>query len=348
MKQTTKHLILIASLLLASTLALSACGDGKNPPETTPDTSVDTVGATDTETTPATEAPAEVSVTLTVKDQKGNAIAGAVLSITDAEGEAAGSATTDAEGKATLTLTEGTYKLNYTELPAYHLAGTVSLTVEEDMAPVALEVTNNTPDGSEEHPIFLNSETASFSFDANTTLYFSLFAGDRRSIIIENAADLTVTLDGTTHLPDENGLIKIPVVSDKQQNHLSMSITSKTAQNVTVAVVAELGSSDNPIVIEELGTITATVPKDGIVYYSYTVTDGSLSTIDVHSNDTTNNISMTNRNTSETTNFTNGATTEFCLNVKKDDVIIIAVSVLGGDASLDSYTLEFVINGAKG
>ncbi len=348
----TKITLLALAALMATTVAMSACGgvcshmdnDGNgicdlcqsslvSEAETTPDTDPAT------ETVPETDAAKSIITEICVKDQNGTPISGAVLQINDESNTLVETATTYPNGTVSLTLLEGKYTVIFAELPEYHLGGMPQIEIKEGIGTIDLEVINNTPDGSEEHPFFLNSETASFSFDANTTLHFSLFAGDRRSIVIENAADLTLTLDGTTHLPDENGLIKIPVVSANQQNHLSMSITSKIAQSVTVGVVAELGSSDNPIVIEALGTVTATVPKDSIVYYTYTAARSC--TLVLTSEDSKNNISMTNRTTSVTTNFSNGSLGELSLDIVSGDVITIAVSVLGGDENLDSYDLSF-------
>ncbi len=352
----------LASLLTATLLAVSACGSVCNHMDNDGNKLCDLCGAslvetaaesesasssTPTGTTPETEAAKYITTEITVKDQYGTPIAGAVFQINDDANQPVKTVTTSAEGVVNETLPEGSYTAVFTELPEYHLGGTVQFEIKEGDGTVALEVINNTPDGTEAHPFFLNSEAATFTFEANATIHFTMFAGDRRSIVIENAADITLTLEGTTHMPDENGLIKVPVVADNQQNHLSLSVTSKTAGSVTIGIVSDLGSSDNPIVIEELGTVTAIVPKDRIIYYSFTAKEGQTG-IYLRSDDPTNNISMTNRTTSVTTNFTNGSVEEVGLDVKTGDIIVIAVSILGGDQSLDSYTLTFTLTGAKG
>ncbi len=338
MKHNHLRAALLSLALAAILLALSACVGSGNPADTTPDTPSDT-GETDAPTTSETDAPAEVALTLSVADQKGSAIPGAVLTVTNAAGEQKATLTTDAEGAATVTLPVGDYTVSFEELPEYHLAGSTTLTVSEGMEPVALTVTNNTPDGSEEHPFFLNTETTTVTFAAETTYYFSLFAGDRRSISIENAADITVTLNGTAHTPDETGVIRVPLTEDKQQNHLSLAVTSKTAQDVTIAITAEPGSTDNPIAAEAGVDIVVEVPKDTIMYYTFTAEyTGSLT---LSTADTINNISMTNKNTSEATNFSNGSTEPLEIGINTGDVIIIAVSTVGGDTSLPAQTITF-------
>ncbi len=317
--------------------------------ESETDGNTDTAGDTSTESETA-RTPAEVNVTLHIKDQYGTAIAGAAIQINNAKIKPIDpvTATTDADGNATVTLTEGEYTVIFEELPEYHLGGSTPLTVTAGMDAVEIEVTNNTPNGSEEHPFFLNTESATFTFAENTTYYFSLFAGDRRSVVIENAGGLTVTLNGTAHTADENGTVRIPLVTDKQQNRMNLAITSPTAQDVTVTVETEPGALDNPIVLtlDAYKTVTATVPKDTVVYYSFTV-PADWTGISVHSDDPANNISMTNQTTSATTNFTDGEVEKtFDLAVTGGDVVIIAVSLLDGAA--DQQSLTFFLTGSVG
>ncbi len=308
------------------------------------DVAPETVITTAEETTEAVTEAAEVAVTLTVKSQKGIAIAGAVLTVTAKsddlyETPESVNGTTDAEGTAMLTLTVGEYYVEFDNLPEYHVSGRASLTVTEGMEPVLLEVTDNTPDGSVEHPFFLNSASNTVAFPADTAYYFTLFAGDRRSIVIENAADLEMTLEGTAYAPDSSGVIRVPLQFDQQQNHLSLMIKSKGEQEVVIQIIAEPGSTDNPIPVEVGVDIVCEVPKDTVMYYTFTGT--VVGGLKLTCTDPLNNISMTNKTTSQTTNFTNGSTESVELSIHEGDVIVIAVSVVGGDSSLASHSITF-------
>ncbi len=351
-----KITLLALTALMATAVAMSGCGSICNHIDNDQNklcdlcgASLETAAETDTalstvaaDSIPETEPEKWIKSSITVKDQYGNLIAGAVLQINDEENTLVETVTTSENGSVDLTLKEGSYTAVFMELPEYHLGGSVGFAIKEGDATPTLEITNNTPDGTEAHPFFLNSESATFAFDANTTLYFSMFAGDRRSVVIENAADLIVTFGGTTYTPDQNGVIRVPVKSSNQQSHLSLSVQSKTAQDVTVGIVSESGSSDNPIVIEALSEtpITATVPWDSIMYYTYTAKKDC--TVYIRSEDPTNNISLTNRTTSEATNFTNGSTEKIELTVKAGDILVIGVSVVGGDPSLTRYEIPFI------
>ena len=107
-----KYLRLIAILLLLalSAMVLMAC-DGNKPTDTTPS---DTTAEGNEQTTEAsTDAPAtKVNVTLTIKDQDGNPMAEAVITILPADetGESA-TLTADDQGTVTVSLPEGEYTL---------------------------------------------------------------------------------------------------------------------------------------------------------------------------------------------------------------------------------------------
>ncbi len=352
MNCTKKTLFAIAALM-ATSVAVSACGnvcthmdnDGNkicdlcgSSLETAASSESVTESATTGEVT-ETETSVIVAVSINVKDQYGNAIANASLQIQDGANQPVSTATTDADGNAALTLPEGTYSVIVENLPDMHLSGLHPLEVKSGMNSVSLEILNNTPNGSEEHPFFLNSEFATFTFSANETYHFSLFAGDRRSIFIANA-DVTLTLEGITYTPDADGLIQVPVIAENQQNHLSMSVSSKIAQDVVIGIVAELGSGDNPIVLESIGDpIVVDVPKDVIVHYTWTVRhDGRLqaSTLDLSAD-----ISMTNRTTSVTTTYTNGAGQSDDLPVRVGDVVSISIGAANADRTADFTKVSF-------
>lgn len=338
-----KHIRLIAVLLvlLLSAMAFVACNGGE-PSESTPsDTTAEGNG-------PATEAPTEapaskVEVTLSIKDQDGNPMSQAVITILPAtdDGESA-TLTADNEGKISVTLPEGDYTVRFDVLPEYVLGIDTALTVKAGMEPVALEVTDNTPNGSEERPFVIPEDGLTVTVPAGETYHFTLFGGYNRTLHVTDAGAEILFRD-QTYAPDENGSIAVRIVTDSPRDHAYVALTNKSGdtREITLTLVSDPGAMDNPIVIETLGeAITANVPQDGMVYYRWTATAAGKLT--VTSPDTINNISLNNLANSKVTDFTNGAES-VSLEVAEGDVITIVVSVIGGDRQAETNPVTFTL-----
>ena len=332
--------ILLILALAVSLLAVTACD--KNPPA---DTTEDTTAAGEEATTEApTDAPAaKVEVTLTVKDQDGNAMPEAVLTILPAseDGESA-TLTADNEGTVTVTLPEGEYTVRFDVLPEYVLGIDTTITVKAGMEPVALEVIDNTPNGSEERPFVINEDSLTVTVPAGETYHFTLFGGYNRTLHVTDAGAEILFRD-QTYAPDENGSIAVRIVTDSPRDHAYVALTNKSGdtREITLTLVSDPGAMDNPIVIETLGeSITANVPQDGMVYYRWTATAAGKLT--VTSADAINNISLNNLAKSKVTDFTNGAES-VTLEVAEGDTITIVVSVIGGDKQAETNPVTFTL-----
>ena len=332
--------ILFILALAVSLLAVSACDK-----DTPSDTSEDTTAAGEEATTEApTEAPAaKVEITLTVKDQDGNAMPEAVLTILPAseEGESA-TLTADNEGTVTVTLPEGEYTVRFDVLPEYVLGIDTKITVKAGMEPVALEVIDNTPNGSEERPFVINEDSLTVTVPAGETYHFTLFGGYNRTLHVTDVGAEILFRD-QTYAPDENGSIAVRIVTDSPRDHAYVALTNKSgdSREITLTLVSDPGAMDNPIVIETLGeAITANVPQDGMVYYRWTATAAGKLT--VTSADPINNISLNNLANSKVTDFTNGAES-VSLEVAEGDTITIVVSVIGGDKQAETNPVTFTL-----
>ena len=332
--------ILLILALAVSLLAVTACDK-----DTPADTSEDTTAAVEEGTTEApTEAPAaKVEVTLTVKDQDGNAMPEAVLTILPAseEGESA-TLTADNEGTVTVTLPEGEYTVRFDVLPEYVLGIDTKITVKAGMEPVALEVIDNTPNGSEERPFVINEDSLTVTVPAGETYHFTLFGGYNRTLHVTDVGAEILFRD-QTYAPDENGSIAVRIVTDSPRDHAYVALTNKSGdtREITLTLVSDPGAMDNPIVIETLGeAITANVPQDGMVYYRWTATAAGKLT--VTSADPINNISLNNLANSKVTDFTNGAES-VTLEVAEGDTITIVVSVIGGDKQAETNPVTFTL-----
>ena len=117
--------ILAIVLVLCALLSLCACGDTNTPVEENPDASVNT--PVEDEKTPENEpedntseeeAPVGVVYTVTVTDEGGNPISGAMIQLCQGE-MCLLPAATDANGVVTFTVTEdGAYEAKFLALPA--------------------------------------------------------------------------------------------------------------------------------------------------------------------------------------------------------------------------------------
>ena len=332
--------ILLILALAVSLLAVTAC-DKDTPADTTEDT---TAAGEEATTEAPTETPAaKVEVTLTVKDQDGNAMPEAVLTILPAseEGESA-TLTADNEGTVTVTLPEGEYTVRFDVLPEYVLGIDTKITVKAGMEPVALEVIDNTPNGSEERPFVINEDSLTVTVPAGETYHFTLFGGYNRTLHVTDAG-VEILFRDQTYAPDENGSIAVRIVTDSPRDHAYVALTNKSgdSREITLTLVSDPGAMDNPIVIETLGeSITANVPQDGMVYYRWTATAAGKLT--VTSADAINNISLNNLANSKVTDFTNGAES-VTLEVAEGDTITIVVSVIGGDKQAETNPVTFTL-----
>jgi hypothetical protein len=338
-----KHSRLIALLLilLLSVAALVAC-DGKKPADTTP--SDTTVGENEQPTEAPTEAPAaKVNVTLTVKDQDGNPMAEAVMTILPVSGEGeSATLNANAEGTVTVSLPAGDYTVRFDVLPEYVLGIDTAITVTVGMEPVVLEVMDNTPDGSAEHPFVISGDTLTVTVPAGVTYHFALFGANNRTLTVTDP-DAEITYKDTVYTPDGDGKIAVRMSTESPREHSFFALTNKGSvdKEMNVTILSDPGAMDNPIVVESVGeTITAQVPQDGMVYYRWTATANG--TLTVSSPDTINNISLNNLATSQVSDFTNGGES-VSLTVSEGDVITIVVSVLGGDKQAETNPVSFTL-----
>lgn len=340
-----KHIRLALLLLVAlSVIALAACDKG-NPADTTAqDTAAPTEAPTEAPTQPAVE---KVSVTLVIKDQDGNVMPEAVITLLPAD-EAGESATLTAneEGSITVSLPEGDYTVRFDILPEYVLGIDAPLTVTAGMEPVVLEVTDNTPNGSTERPFVINEDTITLTVPAGVTYNFTLFGGYNRTLTVKDAGVEVIYKDETI-APDANGEIAVRIVTDSPRDHAYFALTNKSGdtREITVTIVSDPGTMENPIAIEALGeSITANVPQDGMVYYKWTAT--AAGTITVSSVDTINNICINNLTTSQVSDFS-GGDESISLTVSAGDEITVVVSVIGGDKQAETQPVTFTVSFAE-
>lgn len=333
--------ILLILSLAVSLLTFTACDKDTPSDHTTEDT---TVAGEETTTEAPTEAPAaKVEVTLTIKDQDGDAMSEAVVTILPVSGEGeSATITADNQGTVTVTLPEGDYTVRFDVLPEYVLGIDAALTVVAGMEPVVLEVIDNTPNGTVDRPFVIPDDTVTVKIPAGETYHFTLFGANNRTLTMNDPA-AEVFYNNSTYKPDAEGKIAIRMKTESARDPSFFAVTNTSAEEreMTVTILSDPGAMDNPIVIETLGeAITANVPQDGMVYYRWTATAAGKLT--VTSADTINNISLNNLANSKVTDFTNGAES-VSLEVAEGDTITIVVSVIGGDKQAETNPVTFTL-----
>lgn len=345
--------ILLALALAVTLLTVCACTGECDHPDADGDNLCDKCDlvlstkapeTTQAPTEESTEAPAaKVDVTLTVKDQDGDPMAEALVTILPAnEEEESVTLTADSEGCLTVSLPEGEYTVRFDVLPEYVLGIDTPIIVTAGMEPLTLTVTDNTPNGSEEHPFVISEDTYTVTVPAGATYHFTLFGANDRTLTVEDE-NAEITYMDTVYTPDESGRIAVRMSTDslRERSFFALSNKGSADKEMTVTILSDPGAMDNPIVIEALGeAVTAQVPQDGMLYYRWTAT--ASGTLTVSSPDDTNNISLNNLTTSQVSDFSNGGES-VSLKVSEGDVITVVVSVKGGDKQAETNPVTFTL-----
>ena len=338
MKRFRKFACLFAGITVLLAI-LAACG-GQQTSDNSDTEAVATSPVTDIETTAPVQ---KVDVVLNIRDQDGNPVPNTVVTLLPVlETLESATITADSEGMICVSLPVGEYTVRFDVLPEYVLGIETPLTVAPDMEPVTMQVTDNSPNGSEDRPFVILENTTVVTVPAGETYHFTLFGGDNRTMTVENP-HAEITYKGTVYSPDSSGCIELRMSTENPRDPFFFALTNKGTDSceMTVVITSDLGSMDNPIYVETLGeVITANVPQDGVVYYKWIATESG--TLTVTSTDTTNNISLNNLTTSQVSNYTEGRESE-TLVVTKGHEITIVVSVLGGDKNAEFNPVSFTL-----
>lgn len=334
--------IFIICALTAMILAVTACNSGS---QTTDSTDVPTGNTTVSGTEAPTEPSAsKVEVMLTVKDQDGNPMVEAVVSILPVSGEGeSATLTANEEGSMTVTLPEGEYTVRFDLLPEYVLGIDTTITVASGMEPLVIEVTDNTPNGTAERPFVITESTVQVTIPAGVTYHYTLFGANNRTLTYTQAS-VKLHYRDTVHEPGEGGLMELRMTTESPRDpaFFALQNTGSDSVDMTVQILSDPGAMDNPIPVDALETeITARVPQDGMVYYTWTAT--ASGTVTVRSASSINNISIHNVTTSRVTDFSNGGES-ISLEVAEGDTVSIVVAVLGGDKQAEYNEVSFLLS----
>lgn len=331
-----RYLILLVMLcLLVSTVFVMSCGGN-----TDTDTSTDTTTDTDTSVDASTDTGnvvVEKTYVITLKDQEGDAIANAKISIVDKDDKEITIVTTDVNGKATVTVSGECYA-DVTSLPEGFLdvAGLTKLEGEE----VAIEVQNNIPNGTPSRPFPVEDENQ-IELEANGTVYYIIYGGGR-NFLVENAQGLVVTYgtDEPREADEENKIsFKMPL-TEASSRAVIVKFENKSTEKktCTLKLFSDKGALDNPYDLVLGENTKVTVEKDAIAYYKW-IADKDCMVV-VNSETPNNSIYFYNTTKSVVSNSTAGSNSTYIYANAGDEIMVYVSST----AQNNYNKVEFIVN----
>lgn len=290
----------------------------------------------------------DVDYTIIVKDQDGNAIAGAQLKLLKGEQEVA-NATTNADGKITGTVEEGAYVVQIENLPEGYLADayTMDFVISEGNAILNVAVENITPDGTVERPFVFIADGdgyMSISVPANESHYYNIPRPMGRNLIVEGE-NFEVVYGETTYTP-QDGKTEISFNSDAADTYAmeTVLIVNKkdTVNEISLGMPVPAGSTAEKAFEVALDTATtAEVKGSSIVYYTWTATAGGELTVSSSAQDATFNVY--NENTYRAEEGAESVT----LTVSAGDKILIQVGVSNAVDATAIAEITFILTLAQ-
>lgn len=281
-----------------------------------------------------------IGVTILLKDEKGNTMSGISLTLLF-DGEEMLTTQTDEDGCVRADLLPGSYIVWFEGLAdGWYVEGNMSA-IEFSAEQLTHEFTaiDNNPDGSEEKPFYVGDEVVELSMATGTTYHCFARGTSTRYLIVEGAA-AKVVYEGNEYLP-ENGVIRVLVKGAEDTNStMPFTVTNigSTECVVTIRFESLPGTQNNPYRAELGETLTAEVPAEDAVYYTYTATSSGYLVMLCTTPD--NNIMMYNTTTYLVTSYTEGGTCLY-LPVNVGDEIFITVSSKG---TADVNTVSFYLD----
>ncbi len=269
-----------------------------------------------------------INMVITLKDEKGNPMAGISLTLLF-EGESALVAKTDDAGCVNAELLPGLYTVWFEGLEeGWYVEGNMAEVEFSAEAPMReFKAVDNNPDGSEEKPYYVGDERVTLTASAGVTYHCFARGTSTRYLVVEGATT-KVVYEGEEYLP-EDGVIRVLVKGAADTNStIPFTVTNTGTSECTFTVCFESlpGTQGNPYRAEADKTLTAEVPAEGAVYYTYTATASGYLVLTCTTPD--NNIMMYNTTTYVVTSYTDGGACLY-LPVNAGDEVSITVSSKG-------------------
>ena len=324
--------ILLVAITIMLVLSLVGCGNGKDDKcqahiDKDDDYLCDLCGEhfDDGDETPEQPAVITNDVTFIVKLDDGTVLSGVKFAIV--RGETRIDLESDANGKATATLERFAYSIEYDAdtLPEYCMADTFGIKVEEGTSEVNLVVIDNTPNGTAAKPFPVLESEIAVNIGAGQELIYVYRGSSMKILSLDNADVVVVYGDEERNASVDNPIYIVPTDIGKA-TYFTLKNPTNEEISCTLGFAAPLGSSENPIEVDESGA-TVTVNSETFVYYSFTATKDGVITLNCDNE--RNNITLTRilENDVPEVAQTNGLSS-VSIEVVEGDVITIGVSAL--------------------
>ena len=365
-------LLLCFVLMLGVTLSMAACGDKDSEKDGNNENSNENNnnGGTNTPCTEHYDAQGDgvcdicggavstkddgdkISVSLTLKDDEGNAVAGisVIFSCYESEANNVNSAASDAEGKIVAELNTGSYYLIYDYDPdvvGNYTGETTELTVSADTESVTLYLKNTTPNGTVARPFPLGANDDFITIPANTTYHYIVYhAKGIYFSLTGTGVSVTAKVGSTpaTYTPDANNNIKFDLTGDSVNAVANIIITNTTDTEATyvIEINSNPGTYGNPFVLDNASAnVSGTVNADNNIYYVFKAPVAGNYTITMTSEGTS--VAAMNRSTSQVENTKSGKS--FTITVNAGDEVIITCSTSSTEDVTVSFTTELTNDG---
>ena len=293
---------------------------------------------------------AEVSVTVTVKDQDGECIASAKV-ILSQKGAEVVSGTTDAEGKFSAKVKEGSYSATVEQLPEGYLADSLySVSFSQESVNAEITVINNIPNGTEARPFHIVDSSTSVTVPAKARVYYSVHNANGKIFTLTDGA-VSVTVGENTYAPDADGNIEFVFSTNSSRDSILFCLANDgdADEEVSFTILSPIGAMDNPYDASLSDVNTVKLAKDATVYFGFTATKNGF--IVTRADCDYSNISIINNTKSTVSNYTDGERCAY-LRAEAGDTILIAVSLVT-DSSIDKgdgtvgFTVEEIAGSAS-
>ncbi len=321
----------IISLGLCLAALLCACNN-----EST-DTTTTTQSTTQTTTKKPEEQVKLITKSVIVIEQNGSPVANVTVNLTK-DSKVVASGKTDANGVCNISAPAGDYVATFDNLPEGYLGAPEAFKFNDAEIEYVFTVINNIPDGSAEKPFMITENETVLKLAPKGELYYTMFSSEK--IITVHCQDIEIVYNGNLYAPNEHGVITFLIVGEEDRDKIELKFVNIKDQEIetTVHMQSPEGAADNPFKAEIGKLYTASIGKDGGIYYRYVAEKDGI--VEVVSNNELNNICLTNVTTSVVTSFTSGAKSRY-LNVKTGDEILVTVSSLALEGGEISFSLGF-------
>ena len=329
-----KLLIFLMALMLVLSLGLTSC-DKKNDDENEPITT-ESETVKEPEKTPQATTKVEKQCTVSVKLDNGDSLSGVKLTLKCGTSEYALETGADGTVEAKLVLGKYTISYDYDTLPSGCAPDTFSIEITANTAEILLMVVDNNPNGTAAKPFFIVEDITPLELEAECEVYYIYRGAAMRYLIVENDGVVITYKDEEYTAVD--GKVMIPITPQLgEMSRFSIKNTTDAKLEISIFMEAPKGSMENPIAIEG-SSAQASVPAEGAVYYKYVADKTGV--LVVSSENTLNNISLSNLNTYAVTSATEGAKGTY-MYVSAGDEVLIEVS---STDEKNAVVIDFAVN----